>query len=126
MLSSAAVSFIVTVASALAGSTFAPFGSLPLAVTLFSTLPASKSACVTVYVYVIVLLPPGVSENPASLRVTRVSSSLMVFKDTLPLFVTTTVYVTSVPTAAFSLGLAVFVTVISGSMVTVLTVSVAS
>ena len=50
MLSSALVSPIVTVASSLTSSGSVPRAALPLAVTVLSTLPASKSACVTVYV----------------------------------------------------------------------------
>ena len=48
MLSSADVSPIVTVASALTSSGSSPRSALPLAVTVLSTWPASKSSCVTV------------------------------------------------------------------------------
>ena len=58
-----------------------------------------------------VFVPAGARSNAASFSVTSVSLIAMPFTVTLPLFVTTTVYVTLSPTATSSVGSAVFSTV---------------
>ena len=68
------------------------------------------------------MLSPTSRANAASFSVTSVSLKVMSVTFTSPVFVTTTVYVTSVPTSAFSLGSAVFVMLSSDSGVTLSTI----
>ena len=64
--------------------------------------------------------------NASSFSSTSVSSRVMLFTLTSPVFVTTTVYVTTVPTSAFSLGSASFVMLSSALVSPIVTVASSS
>src|SRR5690606_32688665 len=95
------------------GSIGLPSGSSPAAVATFSTLPASRSACVMVYVVVKVSTPFGareaiVSVNPVSASFTSMFSSV-----TLPVLVTVMVYSSTSPTALYAVVAALPLIVVS-------------
>ena len=92
--------------------TSSPFGSFPVAVAVFVTIPAIRSSAVIVYVSVNTDTSPGaivviiVVTNPVNGSLTSIP-----LKETLPVFSTVIAYVITSPITAYVLGLAVLVTV---------------
>jgi hypothetical protein len=73
--------------------TAAPEGGRPDTVAVFATCPASTSACVTVYVFVHVVLAPGANDVTGHVIVpTLASVTPTLVNVTLPEFVTTNAY----------------------------------
>ena len=100
--------------------TVALVGVLPLAVAVLTTDPASTSACVSVYVFVQVVVAPGASELTGQLTVPTFGSvTPTLVSVTLPVFFTRNEYAIVAPTA-LPLGVpAVLLSVIPGPGVTV-------
>ena len=102
-----------------------PDGGVPVAVASFVTLPASTSACVTVYVAEQIICAPGSNDAVAGQLgadiapepLNEPSLTVGLVNVTFPVFVTTNEYVISRPTVneAASDGDADFTIVIAGS-----------
>ena len=95
-----------------------PAGGVPVAVAVLAIEPASISACVTVYVAVQSTLAPGanapgghVATGAVPVPVNAVSVTAGSVMVTLPVLVTTNVYVTTSPAAVTVVGVADLVTV---------------
>ena len=104
--------------------TVTPVGGVPLAVTVLTMLPPSRSACVVEYVAVHVVDAPGASVATGHAMTDRPGSGSVTpteVRVTLPALVTRNEYATVVPAAAKVVGTAVLATVIAGlrAMVTV-------
>ena len=113
----------VTVAASVS-VTGPPTGGVPLAVAVFTTEPASTSACVTEYDAEQVVEPPGASVGTGQMTAVRPgngSDTPTAVSVTLPVFVTTNEYATVWPAAMTLFGTADFATLIDGDCVTVTT-----
>ena len=101
----------------------APVGGVPAAVAVLATPPASTSACVSVYVFVQVVDAPGASVLAGHETVPTVGSVTPTLDSvTLPVFLTTNVYMIVEP-AVFADGApADFTSVIAGTPVMVVSV----
>ena len=99
-----------------------PTGGVPDAVAVFTTEPASTSACVTRYEAVHVVDAPGANDATGHVTADRPgngSATPTEVSVTFPVFVTTNEYATASPAAATVDGTAVFTTEIDGSGTTV-------
>ena len=118
---------VVTVQSS-SSDTSPPFGSVPVAVAVFSIFPASTSDCCTSYVAVAVAVSSGASVvalSAPSWMPSSTSVSASPLTVTLPVFLTVIEYVTVSPTAT-PLSSELFVTSIEDAAASVVTIAVAS